>query len=619
MQKIIKPQQWKPSDNIILEDNAYRAVRHDANILVVAGPGAGKTELLAQKAGYLLQTNLCPDPQKILAISFKKDAAENLKQRIDKRYGNEFVKRFSSMTYDAFAKRILDNFKYALPVELRPNADYSINDDATIDIAFKRVGYNNPYKLSPSNLKKQYDTVISSTVLPLCNDNIGTNVWRLLLKGFDDNSSCLTFKMICILAEYILRTNPLICTALRYTYSHVFLDEFQDTTELQYVLMKTCFKESYSRIIAVGDSKQRIMLWAGARKSIFEDFSMDFKAERIQLLMNHRSAPRLVKLQQLMYQALKEDYANIETSEKWNIDDGEVELYISDKEESEAQFIVKDIKEKVLNGVELNDICILCKQLPQNYTDYIISTLSEAGIRARIETEYQDLVKEPIVALLINFLHLAIERRSPNEWEYVNKSIETICGIDSLQVEKYCQYQEDIISVLNSSLDRITCCMEKKDLIKIIDKIVEFWGTQNIKTTYPAYVQGNYFNFIINKFVDSLWDEIVHADGNWLNAIESFLGLHSIPIMTIHKSKGLEYMAVYFVGLEDGAFWNFKNEPQEDRCAFFVAMSRAKQYLTFTFCNTRHKLRYPRQKHTEINEFFELLKSPGVANVIMTC
>lgn len=80
--KKIRVEEWIPSDNIILEDNANFAVKCKDNILVVAGPGAGKTELLAQKAGYLFQTDMCQNPQKILAISFKTDAAENLKQRV---------------------------------------------------------------------------------------------------------------------------------------------------------------------------------------------------------------------------------------------------------------------------------------------------------------------------------------------------------------------------------------------------------------------------------------------------------------------------------------------------------------------------------------------------------
>lgn len=86
--------------------------------------------------------------------------------------------------------------------------------------------------------------------------------------------------------------------------------------------------------------------------------------------------------------------------------------------------------------------------------------------------------------------------------------------------------------------------------------------------------------------------------------------------MTIHKSKGLEYDSVYFVGLEDSAFWNFKKQPEEDRCAFFVALSRAKKSVTFTYCSYRYNFIKVAQKKEDINEFYDLLKTSGLANVI---
>ena len=126
--KKVSVEEWIPVNDIVLEDNADFAVKCKENILVVAGPGAGKTELLAQKAGYLFQTDICRDPQKILAISFKTDAAENLKQRVCKRYGNEVKSRFSSMTYDAFSKR-LDSFLDERSEELIENWSLVTTDD----------------------------------------------------------------------------------------------------------------------------------------------------------------------------------------------------------------------------------------------------------------------------------------------------------------------------------------------------------------------------------------------------------------------------------------------------------------------------------------------------------
>lgn len=145
--------------------------------------------------------------------------------------------------------------------------------------------------------------------------------------------------------------------------------------------------------------------------------------------------------------------------------------------------------------------------------------------------------------------------------------------------------------------------------------IIDFFGIGNIKAKFPAYKQGTYFMNVINQFESLFFEEYVAAHGVWNLAIENFRGDHSVPIMTIHKSKGLEYNAVYFIGLEDSAFWNFRNQPDEDRCTFFVALSRAKASVTFTFCKKRTGMKCPMQRHNAINEFFDLLQRPGIAEV----
>lgn len=417
--KIVVPEKWIPCDGIVLEANADAAVRTDKNVLVVAGPGAGKTELLAQKASYLFQTNICGDPQKILAISFKNDAADNLKKRVIKRCGKEIETRFISMTYDAFSKSILDHFRFALPKYLRPDAAYLVNDADTIDAAFKKAGYNNPLNLPAYKLRQYYERVLDSVELPFSQNDLGETVWELLTKGFDDYKSDLSFKMICILAEFIIKTNPKIKKGLQLTYKYVFLDEFQDTTDLQYKLVKQCFWKSDSIMTAVGDNKQRIMVWAGARKTVFSDFETEFNSETQKLIMNHRSAPRLVDLQRKMYASLNENDCTICVSDKWNPDDGTITLLIAEDEDVEATIIAERIFEQVSSGIEPNKLCILCKQKPQDYAPQIIAKLNNYHICARIENDYQDLIKEPIIEMLIALLHLAVDRKHPHDWEFI--------------------------------------------------------------------------------------------------------------------------------------------------------------------------------------------------------
>lgn len=616
--KIVPPDKWLPCNGITLEEAADTAVRCSGNhVLVIAGPGAGKTELLAQKAAFLFQTNQCKDPRKILAISFKTDAAQNLKERVEERCGTEIRDRFVSMTYDAFAKSVLDHFMYALPEELCPSPDYLVNDPDTIDAAFRYIGYINPDGLSASRLRSFYDVSLAKISLPITGNEIAHRVWPLLLQGFNGNKATLTFKMIMMLAMHIVKTNPHIKRALQMTYACVFLDEFQDTTDLQYAFLKECFFDSGTKITAVGDNKQRIMGWAGAMKGIFNLFCQELKPEGVRLTMNHRSAPRLVELQKAMYSSLKEKRTEVSVSDKWDTEDGEIALVIADNEQLEAEAVVTDVLNRLSEGTKPSDMCILCKQLPQNYSTAIIAELEKHSIRARIETDYQDLIKEPIVDLLLKFLLCAYNRKRPNEWNFVEETLVELWGIGTAQGnDAYDEMQTELVVLADNVRKLIQQGLSAVQWHDTLVNILDFFDIAKIKAKYPAYKQGEFFTDLMNRFEVLFWTEYVAACGNWVLAVENFCGDHSIPIMTVHKSKGLEYTVVYFVGLEDSAFWNFRNQSEEDRCAFFVALSRAKEAIMFTFCKQRSSLQYPAQRHYAINEFFELLQRPGIAKVI---
>ena len=126
MPRYIQSDEWLPADGFQLETNALTTVKSTTNHIVVAGPGAGKTELLAQRACYLLQTNVCQNPKKILAISFKRDAAFNLAKRVEMRVGRELSRRFTSLTFDAFSKGLIDRFRNGIPEPYLPNSAYKI-------------------------------------------------------------------------------------------------------------------------------------------------------------------------------------------------------------------------------------------------------------------------------------------------------------------------------------------------------------------------------------------------------------------------------------------------------------------------------------------------------------
>ena len=244
----------------------------------------------------------------------------------------------------------------------------------------------------------------------------------------------------------------------------------------------------------------------------------------------------------------------------------------------------------------------------------IIDYLGQKGIYARIENDYQDLIKEPIIEIILSILSLTCNRKHPDDWQVLVYSIIELWNISGTQsVDEYFNVQNQIDDELLRIKQQFSLVTTKSEFYEVLKEIVSFLKFDCIKAVFPEYSQGKYLNDVLNRFAKLFWDELEKTSIDLNMSIERFKGLHSIPIMTIHKSKGLEYDTVFFVGLEDAAFWNFKNQPEEDRCAFFVALSRAKSEVSFSFCKNRN---HKTQKHNDINEFFDLLQEPGIANII---
>ena len=181
---MVKSEEWFPKGDIILEETALGAVKDVTNCLVIAGPGAGKTELLAQKLDYLFSTNECISPKKILALSFKTDAAANMKNRVKKRYGDEYASRFTPLTYSAFEKRILDQFRNVLPEDIRPSKDYLIEEMEVIKEVLDRNGLNTAGKRLNSIKEIAESIALSENNSTIKND---------LLKGSQNNKPVLFY------------------------------------------------------------------------------------------------------------------------------------------------------------------------------------------------------------------------------------------------------------------------------------------------------------------------------------------------------------------------------------------------------------------------------------------
>ncbi|CEV90034.1 DNA helicase [Streptococcus pneumoniae] len=604
---MVKSDDWLPKGDIILENAALEAVKNVNNCLVIAGPGAGKTELLAQKLDYLFSTNECISPKKILALSFKTDAAANMKNRVKKRYGDEYASRFTSLTYSAFEKMILDQYINALPEEIRPDRDYLVDDWDVIKATLIKNGINvNGRRMS--DIRKS----VEKTVL---NDEANLKFKKDLLKGTRNNKAVLLYKQITKLATYIIYTNKYIRKALQMTYEFVFLDEFQDTTYDQYNLLKTCFLGSTCKLTAVGDNKQAIMRWAGANPDIFQDYKLDFKANEYQLLMNHRSVPKLIEFQKEVHQILNSNHSSIQSNYYPEFQEGEITLFEFENESLESKLIANDIESKIQGGIRPSEICILAKQKVDDYSSKLIITLSSKGIKARIENEYQELLKDPTCNLLLDLISCSQGKRDPLIWENISNFYGNINGIDELTDElilaKSYKEIDNIVSDITYLISNVI--PNEESMLKLIDCIIEKIDEKRIISNFSTYNRKSDLDIIVKNFSKLLYKEYSQTQGEWLDTVSSFKGENSIPIMTIHKSKGLEYEVVYFLGLEDSAFWSFNDQPEEDKSAFFVALSRAKSHLIFTYCKLRNN---SPQNNRNINEIYSLLTQSNLVDVI---
>jgi superfamily I DNA/RNA helicase len=543
---VIRQEDWRPVDGLKLEPNALTAVSTtDRNVVVAAGPGAGKTELLAQRADYLFRTGACPYPRRILAISFKVDAARNLRDRVRTRSGGHYAARLDSFTFHAFAKRLIDNYRPALsgPNELRP--DYRIDPDTRI------------------------------------------------------HREQITFADLVPLALEILASNRFARGALRQTYSHVFLDEFQDATKNQYELVKAAFLDTEVVLTAVGDVKQRIMVWAGALAGIMKKFSDDFDAASLPLYQNFRSAPRLRRMQNRMIKEM--DPAAASPEKDLVGDEGVIQVLHFDSQVEEAEAVADLIEGWLAGDVPPSEIAVLVRQQSQQVTEVLGEELHSRSIPYRNEQDSQDLTAEPVAALVFNFIRVIATDRRPDAYAELMR----VASRTSATEEAALQFDSQLKRLLRESRATVrNPSFAKEDLDAwrpVISAFLELVSRPVLNALSPAYQQGSRLDDVIEDSLEAFSKELA-VDGEPVEALKRLSELDAVRVLTIHKCKGLEFEKVVVLGVEKELFWG-----DAAMSEFFVAISRAKNDLILTHTDFRARpstpVKYWRENRTAHTKF----------------
>lgn len=525
---MIAPESWEPADGIILEPNALLAVREqDSDVVVSAGPGAGKTELLAQRADFLLTTGGCSYPRRILAISFKVDAARNIRERVRRRCGDQLAARFDSFTFHAFAKRIVDNYRVMLTGVDALDPGYTLH--ATQRIQRKQI----------------------------------------------------TFDDLVRLAVEILRTSPHARNAIQQTYTHVFLDEFQDATTKQYELLKEAFLSSTALLTAVGDSKQRIMTFAGAVDGIMKTFSSDFGAKSLTLYQNFRSAPALRRMQNRMVlvmdplaAAAPADIAGTE---------GSVEVLTFNTTSDEARSIADRIEGWLGTGVQPQEIAVLVRQKPDLVCDELMSELHTRGIPSRNEQVRQDLTAEPIASLILDLIRVLADVGRSAAYAHVMRITTTLSPTEEIAQRNARALSSFLMLRRRDVREGNAARSSIEKWAALIADFVDLTSVSALATLSPDYERGRRLDELIAQTVDAFGVELAR-DGDPVAALRRLSEEDAVRILTIHKCKGLEFEKVIVLGVEHELFWA---DEDSNRAEFFVAISRAKNELILTSSATR--------------------------------
>ena len=521
---------WLPTEGIEATEQLMNIIQFDESSLsILAGAGSGKTELLAQKSSYLLETNKCRWPKRILCLSFKTEAQVNIGKRVKKRCGAK-AERFDSFTFHAFSKSIVDRFKNVLPKNERPSERYDL-------------------------VMKDYQS------------NGKDKIW---------------IGALIQMALRIVTLSTDIKSLFHLSYPYVFIDEFQDTSYEQYNLLRSLFMGTGTKLLCVGDLNQSIMLFANANPTVFNEFQNDFchdKIKKMLLTKNYRATEEIQGVLNKFLEYVEDDKRIIQplTNPVPNCNI----KYFSD-EYKESSFLVEYITSLINSGVKEEEICVLTKQHSSRYTAVLRSGLSNKSIRNLDMTDLQDTLKEPLGRLFTFILKIYTLKDAQNWSEFC----EFCLSLNNISNDEEVEFINKLSHHVHINQKSFIGTDPANSLLNLIKATFEFIGINKIKARWAQYKSLEYFG-LIWKHLELHLRNTINVTSTLEEASLMFNAENSVQLMNVHKCKGLEYQYVIFMGMEDEAFWNHTDNNFESKCLMFVALSRAKESILVTLAGDR--------------------------------
>lgn len=564
------------------------AVTYDKGpLLVLAGAGSGKTKVLTHRVAYFINQNLC-SPENCLLLTFTNKASGEMKGRIIKLINQ--APGFAGTFHSLCAKILrIDGKAIGIP------PGFLIYDESDQKQLVKEIIENLGYSTdsyNPAGILSAISDAKNQMLTPtqyseLVNGEFQQVIFKVYLEYEKrlKEIGALDFDDLLIKAVILLRENSEIFKKWQNKFTHLFVDEWQDTNKIQYALTKLLVGKR-SNITAVGDASQSIYSWRGADYRNINYLIKDFPDIKIvNLEQNYRSTQNILEaansvISKNTTHPILKLWTEKHKGEK-------IKLYTARNGLDEADFIVNEANHLKRRHYKYSDIAVLYRTNAQSRV--LEEALLHAGIPYTLVggTKFYDR-KE--VKDVISYLRLLI-----NPKDSVSKKRIEKLGVRRL--EKFKEFSHEVgtdSSRVNPSttLNLLDLVLEKTGYLDLFAKESEenLARLENIKELRSVATEFRDINEFLENvaLVEAETDEKKHQS----LATSHQSPRDSVTLMTLHAAKGLEFPIVFIVGMEEGLFphsrslWE-QNQLEEERRLAYVGITRAKETLYLSYASRR--------------------------------
>jgi len=596
-------------------------------VLILAGPGSGKTRVIAHRVAYLIK--VCGvSPRRIMSVTFTNKAAREMEERLH-RLVSGAVADLTLGTFHAICARILRRDGKAISIEPR----FVIYDEedqlSLIKRGIQEIGLD-PKQFAPRAIRSAISAAKSRMLTPedymqrsrSYFDEVAGRVYERYQQLLTE-SNALDFDDLLMKAAQLFRNSPEILSKYQERYLHILVDEFQDTNLVQYELVKQLAGKNHN-ICVVGDPDQSIYSWRSADLRNILSFEKDYPDAKLVLLeQNYRSTKMILETASYVISANQQR----KPKDLWtDNEEGELTTVVETyTEQEEAQFVVNEIERLVGRGeAKLGDCAVMYRTnaqsrvLEEAFVRYGTPYKLVAGTRFYERREVKDviaylrLIQNPYdsVSLLrvINVPTRGIGQRSLGELSGWANSL-GISRYEALQLvaesgdneehrHPFSQRIARALAGFGSLMKELIARGRELNVVDLFDLVVKSSGYKDYLLSGPDGDE-RWDNVLELRTVAQQYRDLKPVDDlaaflEGVTLVSDVDGLDetsgAATLITLHQAKGLEFPVVFIVGMEDGILPHFKcfddpGQMEEERRLCYVGITRAERrvYLIRAF------------------------------------